>query len=77
MFYKRIYTVPENNQLVISLPKEYASLKKVLVTINEISDDVVAKIELMKSATTDQLFLNDLNEIHREFDAVETSVKND
>ncbi len=63
MLHKQIYNVPENNQLVISLPKEYAFLKKVLVTINEISDDTVAKIELMKSATTDSLFLDDLNKI--------------
>ena len=67
---KQIYDVPKNHQLIINLPETFNENKKVLVTIDDISDVKAKKIELLKQAVSDPLFMEDLQEVNREFDAL-------
>ena len=69
---KQIYDVPKNHQLIINLPETFNENKKVLVTIDNISDNQQKKIELLKEAVKDPLFMEDLEEVNRDFDRLET-----
>jgi hypothetical protein len=47
MSHKNIYEV-NDNQLIISLPKEFKNKKKVLVTIDDITDGNEAKLLMLR-----------------------------
>ncbi len=57
------------DQLIIELPEELKSSgKEIIVTIEDISDSKINKIELMKKAANDPLFLKDIEEIAVDFE---------
>lgn len=59
----------KGDQLIIELPEELKSSgKEVIVTIEDVSDSKITKIELMKKAANDPLFLKDIKEIAIEFE---------
>lgn len=70
MSLNKIYDI-NNNQVVINLPNSFYGKKKVLISISEIDETKQQKLELMKLAFKDNLFLNDLNEVNNDFRNIE------
>ncbi|MGJ3235957.1 hypothetical protein [Marivirga sp.] len=64
--FKKKYKV-KNNQLIIDLPKNFNDISNVVVTIEEDLNDHQKKIELMKKASKDPLFLADIKEVNYDF----------
>lgn len=50
-------------ELTIKLPKEFQSKERVRVIIEEIDESRQEKIEILKNASKDPLFLSDIEEI--------------
>lgn len=80
-FYKKInitfektYNVQGNNQLVINLPERFKSRKRVRVIIEDIDENRDAKIEMLKKASTDPIFLSDIIEISSDFEISDSEV---
>lgn len=70
MSHKNIYEV-NDNQLIISLPKEFKNKTKVLVTIDDVIDSNATKLLLLKQAATDPLFLADVEEVRNDFEPID------
>ncbi|GAB1448949.1 hypothetical protein MASR2M44_19710 [Bacteroidota bacterium] len=71
MTYRVILPVEDNN-VVVTLPPDFKGSKEVAVFI---ADEVCTrskKIEELKLAMTDPLFLSDIAEVHQEFDAIDS-----
>lgn len=66
MVYSQIYEI-ENNELKLILPLSFKNKTKVLVTIDDKVNSIDEKIELMKLAAFDPLFLEDINEVMNDF----------
>jgi hypothetical protein len=73
MSHKNIYEV-KDNQLVINLPMEFKNKMKVLVTIDDVTDSHATKLLLLKQASTDPLFLADVEEVRNDFDPLDNEV---
>ncbi|MBA4298930.1 hypothetical protein SAMN03080617_01577 [Algoriphagus alkaliphilus] len=59
----------KGDQLIIDLPKELKSSgKEILVTIENVSELKMEKMELMKKAATDPLFLKDIKNLSVDFE---------
>lgn len=59
----------KGDQLIIELPEELKSSgKEIIVTIEDVSDSKTNKVELMKKAANDPLFLKDIEEIAVDFE---------
>lgn len=71
MTYKKTYEVKKNNQLIIELPDQFKMKKKVMVIIEDIDDEQEDKIDLMKKASNDPLFLADIAEISADFENID------
>jgi hypothetical protein len=64
--FKKKYKI-KDNQLIIDLPKNFDDTSSVIVTIEEDLNDHQKKIELMKKASKDPLFLADIKEVNNDF----------
>ena len=60
-----------NNQLLITLPDSFKDKKKVLVIVNDNLDNRSLKLELLKKASTDPLFNDDIKEINDDFKLID------
>lgn len=60
-----------NNQIIVNLPPEFASKKEVHVEIDDIISERDRKLELMRKATSDVLFLADIEEIKHDFNSID------
>ncbi len=67
MTFEKTYEVQKDNRLIIILPERFKSKKRVKVIIEDIDEPRQEKIELLKKATKDPLFLSDINEITSDF----------
>lgn len=67
MTFEKTYEVQKNNQLIIKLPRRFKARKKVRVIVEDIDDNRNHKIELLKNASKDPLFLSDINEVSSDF----------
>lgn len=68
MIVRQKYRV-KGDQLIIELPEELKSSgKEIIVTIEDVSDSKINKVELMKKAANDPLFLKDVEEISSDFE---------
>jgi len=67
MTFERTYELKDNNQLIIRLPDRFKSKKRVRVIIEDIDEDNKSKIESLKRAAKDPLFLSDVQEIQDDF----------
>lgn len=68
MTFEKTYEVPKNNRLIIQLPERFKSKKRVKVIIEDVDDLKQEKIELLKKASKDPLFLSDINEVTSDFE---------
>ena len=62
MTFEKTYEIKKDNRLIIKLPESFRSKKRVKVIIEDIEDSRQEKINLLKKASTDPLFLSDVNE---------------
>lgn len=72
MTLKRIYEIDNNHQLIITLPDDFKDVKRVLVTIDDDIDSKSSKLELLKQAAFDPLFLSDIKEINEDFNRIDS-----
>jgi hypothetical protein len=60
-----------NNQVTITLPKEFKGKKQVLVILDDQVGEYLKKLELMKLAADDPLFLADLQAVQEDFSIID------
>lgn len=73
MIVKQIYKTNNKSQLIINLPENFRSKKQILVVLDDSIDTTKAdKMDIMKRASTDPLFLADLEEISTDFKDVDS-----
>jgi hypothetical protein len=68
MTFEKTYEVQKDMRLIINLPDRFKSMKKVRVIIEDIEVDRNEKIQLLKNASKDPLFLSDINNITADFE---------
>ncbi len=67
MTFEKTYEIQKNNQLIIKLPEKFKSKKRVRIIIEDVDDDRNAKLDLLKKASKDPLFLSDIQEVKDDF----------
>jgi len=67
MIFERTYEIKDDNQLIIRLPDKFKSKRRVRVIIEDIDEDKKSKLESLKKAVKDPLFLSDVQEIQEDF----------
>ncbi len=70
MTFKQVYTII-NNQILVTLPSTFKGKKQVTIVVDDEIDSKSKKLELLKQAVSDPLFLADVKEIHSDFDAAD------
>ena len=70
MTYKQVCKVT-NNQVVINLPPNFVNKQQVIVVIEDVFVTKAQKLEQLKAALNDPLFLADIKEVQNDFDAVD------
>jgi hypothetical protein len=74
MTFKQICSV-KNHQLIITLPDNFEDNKKVMVMIDDEIDNRMLKLEQLREAMTDPLFLEDIAEISNDFKSIDNNVQ--
>ena len=67
MTFERTYEIKDGKQLIINLPDKFRSKKRVRVIIEDVDEDKQSKLEYLKRAANDPLFLSDVQEIQEDF----------
>jgi hypothetical protein len=70
MTYRQVCSV-NNNQVIVTLPPNFSNKKQVTVVVDDQIDTKAQKIEQLKQAVNDPLFLADIKEIHQDFDTID------
>jgi hypothetical protein len=71
MTYIRTFEIDKNNQLKISLPEQFKRTRKVRVIIEDIDSEIENKVNLLKKASKDPLFLADIDETIADFENID------
>jgi len=66
MTFERTYEV-QNNQLIINLPSSFRNKQRVRVIVEDDDQNHSDKMNLLKKASTDPLFLADIDEVNDDF----------
>lgn len=67
----RLVCAVKNNQIVVTLPPDFGDKKEVTVVVDDFVDTKAKKIELLRNAAKDVLFLADIKEINQDFDSID------
>ena len=67
----RLVCAVKNNQIIVTLPPNFGDKKEVTVVVDDFVDTKAKKIELLRNATKDALFLADIKEINQDFDSID------
>ena len=67
MTFEKTYEIKKDNRLIIKLPERFRSIKRVKVIIEDVDESRLEKINLLKKAPNDPLFLSDINEVNSDF----------
>jgi hypothetical protein len=70
MTFRQICKV-SNNQIVVNLPPNFLDKQQVTVVIDDIVDTKAQKLEQLKAALSDPLFLADIKEVQNDFDSID------
>lgn len=70
MTYKIICPV-KDNKVVVELPPDFAGKKQVTIYVDDQVDVRSEKLEALKHASNDPLFLTDIKEIQDDFDIID------
>jgi hypothetical protein len=75
MIVKQIYNTDNKNQILINIPDSFKRKKRILVVIDDSVDTKTDKMELMKIASKDPLFLADIDSISKDFRNIDTEIQ--
>ena len=75
MVLKQIYNTDNKNQILINLSDSFKRKKRILVVIDDSVDTKTDKMDLMKIASKDPLFLADIVSISKDFRNVDTEIQ--
>lgn len=70
MTYKIICHV-KNNQIIVPLPADFLDKKQVTMYVDDQVDSRLQKLEALKKASNDTIFLADIQEIKNDFDYID------
>ncbi len=70
MTYRQVCTV-NNNQIIVTLPPNFSNKKQVSIIVDDEVDNKTQKLDFLKEASTDALFLADIKEIQQDFDSID------
>ena len=68
----RIICEVKNNQVSLTLPADFSHDGKVTVIVDDQIDNKTKKMDLLKAASVDPIFLADIKEIHDDFDIIDS-----
>ena len=71
MTYKVICTI-KDNQVILTLPPTFRYKKEVTVYIDDREDSYSSKLDALKFASMDPLFLADIKEVQNDFDLIDS-----
>lgn len=74
MIVKQIYKTGNKSQLLINIPENFRSKRHILVVLDDSVDLKTDKMDLMKLASSDPLFLADIETISRDFRNVDSEL---
>ena len=66
-----IYEVNNKNQLIVNVPEIFKKKKEILVILDDSINKVKNKLNLIKKAASDPLFLEDIEEINEDFSLID------
>jgi hypothetical protein len=72
MIVKQIYRTDNKSQLLINIPEKFRSKRHILVVLDDSVDTKADKMDLMKMASGDPLFLEDIETISRDFSNIDS-----
>ena len=70
MTYRQVCNV-NNNQVIITLPADFKGKKQVTVVVDDLVDNKIQKLAMLKNASEDPLFLADIAEVQHDFDSID------
>lgn len=70
MTFKTVCPV-KNNQVLVTLPPNFSDKRHVTIYVDDQIDLKSQKLDLMRIASSDPLFLADIHEVHRDFDSID------
>ena len=68
----RIICEVKNNQVSLTLPADFSHDGKVTVIVDDQIDNKTKKMDLLKAASIDPIFLADIKEIQDDFDIIDS-----
>lgn len=75
MIVKQIYKTGNKSQLLINIPENFRSKRHILVLLDDSVDTQSDKMDLMKLASKDPLFLADIETINNDFRNVDSEIQ--
>jgi hypothetical protein len=70
MTYKVVCTI-KDNQVILTLPPDFKNKKEVTVFIDDQVDTKSLKVEALRAASNDPLFLADIKEVLEDFNLID------
>lgn len=67
----RLVCAVNDNQITVTLPPGFGDKTQVTVVVDDFVDSKASKMEMLKNASKDTLFLSDIKEIHEDFDSID------
>lgn len=67
MIVKQVYKTENKSQLMINIPENFRSKQHILVVLDDSIDSKTEKLDLMKLAVSDPLFLADIDSVSKDF----------
>lgn len=72
MIVKQIYNTYNKTQLIINLPDSFREKERILVVLNDSVDTKTEKLDLILKASTDPLFLSDIESVSKDFGNIDS-----
>jgi hypothetical protein len=70
MTFRQICTV-RNNQIVLTLPPSFVDRQSVTVIVDDQFETKAQKLSMLKEAVKDPLFLEDIEEVQKDFNSID------
>ena len=74
MIVKQIYNTDNKTQLMINLPDTFRRKRRILVVLDDSIDAKTDKLDLMKKASKDPLFLADIDSVTKDFSSIDSEL---
>lgn len=75
MIVKQIYKTGNKSQLLINIPENFRCKRHILVLLDDSIDTKADKMDLMKLASKDPLFLADIETVSTDFRNVDSEIQ--